>query len=116
MALNNKAACLGALGRLEDALPAINRAVEVREALAEANPDAFLPDLALGLYNQARCLAELGRREVALTANTRALTAYTELTKRWLNAFTTYSVTPASYKHTSERCQPDGLIQVRVTG
>ncbi len=35
-------------------------------ALAEANPDAFLPDLALSLNNLSRRLNQLGRREAAL--------------------------------------------------
>ncbi|HAI11105.1 MAG TPA: hypothetical protein DCM28_05330, partial [Phycisphaerales bacterium] len=42
------------------------QAVEIRRKLADANPDAFLPDLAMSLNNLAIQLSELGRRQEAL--------------------------------------------------
>jgi tetratricopeptide (TPR) repeat protein len=56
------------LGRREQALAAIEQAVEIRRGLAAARPDAFLPDLASSLNNQSNTLSELGRREDALAA------------------------------------------------
>ena len=40
----------------------------IRRELAEARPDAFLPDLAESLDNQSVCLAGLGREKAALEA------------------------------------------------
>jgi tetratricopeptide (TPR) repeat protein len=65
---------LGALGRREEALAAIEEAATIRRALAQARPDAFLPDLAMSLNNQSGRLADLGRREEALAAIEEAVT------------------------------------------
>ena len=70
---------LSGLGRREEALAAIEEAVAIRRQLAEARPDAFLPDLATSLNNQSACLAELGRREEALAAIEEAVTIYRQL-------------------------------------
>ena len=40
----------------------------IQRKLAKANPDAFLPDLAMSLNNLGSCLSDLGRREKALAA------------------------------------------------
>jgi tetratricopeptide (TPR) repeat protein len=56
------------LGRLEDALAAIEEAVTAYRQLAAARPDAFLPDLAGSLTNQSVFLSDVGRREDALAA------------------------------------------------
>ncbi|MFE2135681.1 ATP-binding protein, partial [Streptomyces sp. NPDC059466] len=74
--LNNQSVRLAELGRREDALTAVTRAVEIREALADQQPDAFLPDLAMSLNNQSNHLAAVGRRGDALTAITRAVDTY----------------------------------------
>ncbi|AGK76239.1 TPR domain protein [Streptomyces microflavus DSM 40593] len=87
-ALNNQAIGLASLGRREEALNAVTRAVEIRENLAAQQPDAFLPDLASSLNNQSIRLADLGRREEALNAATRAVETYQALTeKQRPNAF-----------------------------
>ncbi|SES42415.1 helix-turn-helix domain-containing protein, partial [Lentzea albida] len=44
--LNNVAVRLGKLGRAQEALTAIHEAVQTYRSLAEAQPDAYLPDLA----------------------------------------------------------------------
>jgi broad specificity phosphatase PhoE len=66
------------LMRLSDALPesslllapleyeVTNRVVELHRALAEADPEAYLPDLALGLNNLSNSFARMGRRAEAL--------------------------------------------------
>ena len=72
--LNTLAVLLGDLGRREEALAAIGEAVTGYQALAEARPDAFLPDLAMSLNNQSLRLADLGRREEALAAIGEAVT------------------------------------------
>jgi len=78
---------LSELGRREDALTAIDEAVRIRRALAEARPDAFLPDLAASLNNQSGRLSELGRREDALTAIDEAVNVYRALAEARPDAF-----------------------------
>ena len=51
---------LGDLGRREEALAAIEQAVTIHRQLADARPDAFLPDLAGSLNNLSVCLAAWG--------------------------------------------------------
>ncbi|MGA5582062.1 tetratricopeptide repeat protein [Streptomyces thermodiastaticus] len=87
MSLNNQSVRLADLGRREEALTAITRAVEIRETLAEQRPDAFLPDLAGALNNQSVRLAGLGRREEALTAITRAVEIRETLAEQRPDAF-----------------------------
>ena len=72
--LNTLGVLLGDLGRREEALTAIDEAVTAYRALAEARPDAFLPDLAMSLNNQSERLSDLGRREGALGAIDEAVT------------------------------------------
>ena len=72
--LNTLGVLLGALGRREEALTAIDEAVTAYRDLAGARPDAFLPDLASSLNNQSNQLSGLGRREEALTAINEAVT------------------------------------------
>jgi tetratricopeptide (TPR) repeat protein len=66
--LTNQAGHLTLLGRYKDALPASAEAVGIYRALADAEPDAFLPDLALALHNHSGCLAKLGLFPEALEA------------------------------------------------
>lgn len=47
--------------------------VALVHALAEARPDAFLPDLARSLNNLGNMLSDLGRREDALAATDEAV-------------------------------------------
>jgi tetratricopeptide (TPR) repeat protein len=78
---------LGALGRREEALTAIEDAVTIRRRLAEARPDASLPDLAMSLNNLSLRLADLGRREEALTAIEDAVESYRRLAEARPDAF-----------------------------
>jgi len=66
--LNTLSTRLSALGRREAALAAIEEAVAIQRRLAEARPDAFLPDLAASLNNLSLRLSDLSRREAALAA------------------------------------------------
>jgi tetratricopeptide (TPR) repeat protein len=52
---------LGDLGRREEALAAIEQATGIYRELAEARPDAFLPNLATSLRNLADTLSSLNR-------------------------------------------------------
>ena len=81
---------LGDLGRREEALAAIEQAVTIRRQLAQAHPDAFLPDLAASLNNQSGRLTELGRREEALAAIEQAVTIYRQLAQARPDAFLPY--------------------------
>ena len=60
--LNNLANRLSELGRREEALAKAQEAVRIREQLAEARPDAFLPDLAMSCGARGMVLTEMGRR------------------------------------------------------
>ena len=71
--LNNLATGLSELGRRDDAVAASQEAVDIRRRLAEANPDAHLPDLAMSLNNLATGLSELGRRDDAVAASQEAV-------------------------------------------
>jgi hypothetical protein len=59
---------LSALGRREEALAATQEAADLYRDLAQQNPQAFLPDLAMSLNNLGNRLSALGRREEALAA------------------------------------------------
>ena len=78
---------LSRLGRHEDALAAIEEAVTAYRQLADARPDAFLPNLAMSLNNQSLSLADLGRREDAQAAIEEAVTAYRQLADARPDAF-----------------------------
>ena len=78
---------LADLGRREEALAAIEQAADIYRQLAEARPDAFLPDLAKSLNNQSNCLADLGRREEALAAIEQARGIYRQLAEARPDAY-----------------------------
>ena len=66
--LNNLSIRLAEAGRRDEALTAIQDAVEIYRRLAAANPAAYEPDLAMSLNNLSIRLADAGRRDEALTA------------------------------------------------
>ena len=78
---------LGNLGRREEALAAIQHAMDIYRQLAEDHPDAFLPRLAASLNNQSICLADLHRREEALAAIQQATDIYRQLAEDHPDAF-----------------------------
>src|SRR5690606_5111760 len=85
--LINQSNCLAELGRTEEALSAVTRAIDIYQVLAERSPVAFLHPLANPLNNRASCLAELGRKEEALSAITRAIEIREELAEQRPHAF-----------------------------
>ena len=78
---------LGDLGRREEALAASGEATGIYRQLAQARPDAFLPNLATALNNQSVYLSNLGRREEALTAIEEAVTVRRQLAQARPEAF-----------------------------
>lgn len=70
------------LGRGDEAIAALEQAVEISEALAERLPEHFALRHAEALDTLAVALAELGRREPALAAAERALRIINELTRK----------------------------------
>ncbi|MFE4633979.1 tetratricopeptide repeat protein [Streptomyces sp. NPDC056773] len=88
--LNNLSIRLGDLGRREEALAAINEAVDVYRELAQQRPGASLPDLAMSLNNLAVDLGSLGRREEALAAINEAVDVYRELAQQRPEVFLPY--------------------------
>ena len=73
MSLNNLANRLSALGRREEALAHAQESVRLDRQLAEARPDAFLPDLATSLAVHGNCLAALERHSEAMQATAEAI-------------------------------------------
>jgi tetratricopeptide (TPR) repeat protein len=88
MWLNSLALRLSDLGRREEALAAIEEAVQLYRGLAGARPDAFIPDLATSLNNLAKMLSDLGRPEEALAAIEEAVQLYRGLPGARPDAFT----------------------------
>ncbi|MBF0334157.1 MAG: tetratricopeptide repeat protein, partial [Alphaproteobacteria bacterium] len=62
-------------------------AVYIRRRLAEARPDAFLPDLATALNSLGNSLSDLGQREEALEAAREAVEIYRRLAEVRPDAF-----------------------------
>jgi len=85
--LNHLAATLSALGRREEALAKAQEAVRIHEQLAQARPDAFLPNLAASLNNLANSLSDLGRREEALAKAQEAVRIREQLAQARPDAF-----------------------------
>jgi tetratricopeptide (TPR) repeat protein len=77
--LHNFSFRLGAVGRREEALAAIDEAVRLYRALAEARPDAFTEDLAQSLNNLAARRAAIGMLAEALAASEEAVDLYRTL-------------------------------------
>ncbi|MDY7104815.1 MAG: tetratricopeptide repeat protein, partial [Actinomycetota bacterium] len=63
---NNLANRQSAVGRREEALATAEEAVAIRRRLADANPAAYLADLAMSVNNLANRQSAVGRREEAL--------------------------------------------------
>jgi hypothetical protein len=73
-------------GRRQEALAPAGKAVTIRRQLAEANPDAYLPDLAKSLSNLGEILAGLGHRQQALAPVEEAIHIYRRLAEDDLGA------------------------------
>jgi hypothetical protein len=82
--LNNLAIQLAGVGQRQAALEPAQQAVTIRRALAEANPDAYLPDLAASLNNLANRLAEVGRAHEAADVWESAIGDSEEPARRYL--------------------------------
>ncbi len=78
---------LSALGRREEALAAAQEAADLYRQLAQAQPQAFLPALAMSLNNLGAMLSALGRREEALAAAQEAADLYRGLAHAQPQAF-----------------------------
>ena len=85
--LNNLSNHLSWLGRREDALKAIEEAVDLYRNLAAQRPDAFNADLTSSLNNLSTCLSVLGRREDALKASEEAVEIRRKLAAQRPDAF-----------------------------
>ncbi len=85
--LNNFSLRLSALGLREEALEKAQEAGGILRQLAQARPDAFLPNLATSLNNLANMLSALGRREEALEKAQEAEGIRRQLAQARPNAF-----------------------------
>ena len=77
--LTVRALTLAQLGRPEDALPEIQRAVAAYRALARVNPDRYQTDLAASLAGLGIGFSETGRAAEALAATQEAVDLYRTL-------------------------------------
>jgi tetratricopeptide (TPR) repeat protein len=77
---------LSALGRREEALRATEEAVAVRRRLAQENPQAFLPDLAMSLGAHGTVLRGLGRHKEAAKAFEEGLQSVLPALRLWPQA------------------------------
>ena len=64
--------------------------MEIRRELAKANPQAFLPDLAMSLNNLGSMLSDLGRRQEACEKWLEALKVIEPFYKQYPQAFEHY--------------------------
>ena len=78
---------LSDVGRYLEALAASQEAVTLYRALAEAQPGAFLPNLAMSLHTLSNRLSDLRRRDDALAASQEAVTLYRALAEAQPGAF-----------------------------
>jgi tetratricopeptide (TPR) repeat protein len=79
MSLHNLGNWLSGLGRRDEALAAAEEATGIYRRLAEANPAAYLPNLAGSLNNLGMFLSGLGRRNEALAPAEEAATIRRQL-------------------------------------
>ncbi len=86
-ALNQFGIRLSAIGKREEALMASQELADIYRRLAEARPDAFLPNLAGSLNNLGGDLSRIGRREEALAASQEATGIWRHLSEASPNAF-----------------------------
>ena len=86
-ALNNLGSMLSDLGDREGALDAARESSEIYRKLAEAHPEAFLPNLAASLSNLGNRLSDLGDREGALDAARESSEIYRKLAEAHPEAF-----------------------------
>ena len=77
--LNDLSNRLADLGKPDEALQAIEQAVEIYRELAQTGPYAFRPDLANSLNNLSNRLADLGKRNEALETSEQAVEIRREL-------------------------------------
>ncbi|HMR50535.1 MAG TPA: tetratricopeptide repeat protein [Arachnia sp.] len=87
-ALHNYAARLAEVGQRNEALEPAREAVNLYRDLAEANPAAYIPDLAMSLNTYAIRLAEVGQRNEALHPTQEAVNLYRDLAKTNQAAYT----------------------------
>ncbi len=88
--LNNLSVDLSLAGRHKEALEKAQEAANIYRQLAEDNPQAFMPNLAMSLNNLATFLSELGRREEALEKAQEAADIYRQLAEDNPQAFMPY--------------------------
>ncbi len=86
-ALTMLSLALDQLGQREAASEAAQAAVSLYRVLADADADAFLPDLAMSLNNYANSLSALGQREPALAAARESVDTYRQLAQARPDAF-----------------------------
>ena len=85
--LDARAIALSLIGKSQEALAGSREAVEIRRQLAAAQPDAFLPDLAMSLNNLANLLSDVGQRSDALAAIREAVEIRRQLAAAQPDAF-----------------------------
>ena len=115
--LNNLANRLSALGRREEALAKAQEAVRIYEQLAQARPDAFLPDLAMSCGARGAILATMDRHQDAAASFADGIRVLTPVFQRVPTAFAQLMGNLArNYLRSCEQAQqePDGVLLTPV--
>jgi Tetratricopeptide repeat len=104
--LNTLGAVLSGLGRREEALAAMQQAVDIRRPIAQTRPDAFLPDLAVSLHNLGLGLSNVGCHDRALAATQEALARPVEDQSRAQNRARTVRLHQVCFTQSSDVGDP----------
>jgi len=83
----HRANVLNKLHRWDEAKATFEEVLQRRRSLAQADPDAYLPDVAMTLNNLGILLADLGEREAARQHFDEALGLYRQLAGRYPDAY-----------------------------
>ncbi len=94
--LNRLCLRLNALGRHEEALIVAQEAVDIRQQLAQQEPNAFSAEVAASLHNLSLVLGEFGRREESLKVGEEALQIHWQLAQENPRAYLPVLVTGLS--------------------
>jgi tetratricopeptide (TPR) repeat protein len=117
MSLNNLGNRFSRLGRREDALAASQEAVDIYRSLAQARPDAFLPDLAMSLGALSQSFVSAERAGEAASATHEGLAIVVSFLERHPQAFSTLAAALArDYSAACETAgiEPDATLLARV--
>ena len=97
--------CLANIGRHDEALKAVREATNLYRTLAERNPAAHTPNLAMSLNNLAISLGDNGQQREALTTAQEATNLYQKLVSEHFQAFSSrFATTLETHARILDHC------------